>query len=478
MISIVWFRQDLRVSDNPALTQAAGAGPVLPVYILDDALSHGTRATGAAARWWLHHSLAALSRSLGHLVLLRGDPRTVLAELAAQTGARRVLWSRCYEPAAIARDTAIKADLSARGIEVLSHNARLLHEPWTVATGAGGPFKVYSPFWRACLRETVERPLPAPELQCAKFTGASLQLAEFGLLPTKPDWAAGWGKLWTPGEAGAQARLEQFLDADLEGYGDKRNRPDLPNVSRLSPHLHWGEISPRQIWARTQMAADAGHGLRKDADKFLSEIGWREFAYHLLYHFPTLPEKNWKPAFDAYPWRDDPADLRAWQHGRTGYPIVDAGMRELWTTGTMHNRVRMIVASFLIKHLRIDWRQGEAWFWETLLDADAANNAAGWQWVAGSGADAAPYFRIFNPIEQGRKFDPAGVYIRRWCPELAKLPDADLFAPFDADAFTLAAAGVVLGKTYPKPIVMHADARAAALAGYEAVKAAAQGGGV
>ncbi len=277
MVGIVWFRQDLRVSDNPALTQAASAGPVLPVYILDQSTGQ-QRAIGGAARWWLHHSLAALSKSLGGLVLLRGDPRTVLADLAAQTGAQRVLWNRCYEPAAIARDTEIKADLVRRGIDVQTHNASLLNEPWTIATGAGGPFKVYSPYWRACLREPVERPLPAPKLKRVKFAGASLPLAQLGLLPTRPDWAAGWDKLWTPGETGAQARLERFLDADLKGYGELRNRPDLPNVSRLSPHLHWGEISPRQIWAQTQMAADSGQGLRRDADKFLSEIGWREFA--------------------------------------------------------------------------------------------------------------------------------------------------------------------------------------------------------
>jgi deoxyribodipyrimidine photo-lyase len=302
------------------------------------------------------------------------------------------------------------------------------------------------------------------------------RLDDWNLRPVRPDWAKGFGPQWTPGEVGARARLDHFLDHGLMGYGELRNRPDLENVSRLSPHLHWGEISPRQIWAATHAKIAAEPALRRDGEKFLSEIGWREFAYHLLFHFPTLPERNWKPGFDAYPWREDRAQLRAWQRGQTGYPIVDAGLRELWTTGTMHNRVRMVVASFLIKHLRMDWRHGEAWFWDTLLDADAANNAASWQWVAGSGADAAPYFRIFNPISQGQKFDPDGIYVRRWCPELGRLPTAVLHAPFEAAPEILAAAGVVLGQTYPLPIVDHAEARAAALAGYEAVRDAGRPG--
>jgi deoxyribodipyrimidine photo-lyase len=267
------------------------------------------------------------------------------------------------------------------------------------------------------------------------------------------------------------ARLEELARDKLVGYAAQRDRPDLAGTSRLSPHLHWGEISPRQVWARLALEAESP-GRRGGADKFLSEIGWREFAYHLLYHFPTLAEENWRRVFDAYPWRDDEQGLAAWQRGRTGYPLVDAGMRELWQTGWMHNRVRMIAASFLIKHLRIDWRRGEAWFWDTLLDADLANNAAGWQWVAGSGADASPYFRIFNPVAQGRKFDPDGAYVRRWCPELAALADDFLHAPFDVPPQALAAAGIKLGETYPRPIVDHAAARRAALAGYEKVRGA------
>lgn len=469
-ITIVWFRQDLRLADNPALVDAATRGTVLPLYILDD--NAGERAPGGAARWWLHHSLAALGKSLGGgLILRRGDPETILRDLIAETGATRVAWNRCYEPHAIARDTALKAALTASGVEVASFNAALLFEPWTVKTLGGGPFKVYSPFWRACLKLGTAAPLPAPTLRRHAGRVASNRLADWHLLPTRPNWATGFSD-WTPGEAGALARLETFLADGLSGYGELRNRPDRPNVSRLSPHLHWGEISPRQIWAATEMHAASTAGARADADKFLSEIGWREFSYHLLYHFPDLPTRNWKPAFDAYPWSTDAAHLGAWQRGLTGYPMVDAGMRELWTTGYMHNRVRMVAASFLIKHLRIDWRQGEAWFWDTLVDADLASNAASWQWVAGSGADAAPYFRIFNPSEQARKFDPDGVYVRRWCPELARLPDRVLHAPFEAPAEVLRACGVVLGTTYPHPIVDHAAARAAALAGYAAVKAA------
>ncbi len=322
-------------------------------------------------------------------------------------------------------------------------------------------------------RLPVAAPAPSPRIELARTVGLGERLDDWGLLPTKPNWAQGFEATWTPGEAGGRDRLAAFLDGGLAGYAALRNRPDLPNVSRLSPHLHWGEISPRQIWAAVQLRIGAAAKLAKDGDKFLSEVGWREFNHHLIYHFPTMQERNWKPAFDAYPWRNDAQQLRAWQRGRTGFPIVDAGMRELWATGYMHNRVRMVVASFLVKHLRIDWREGEAWFWDTLLDADLANNVAGWQWTAGSGADAAPYFRIFNPMEQGRKFDPDGRYVRRWCPELAQLPNDLIHAPFEASPTILAAAGVELGRTYPQPIVAHAEARQAALAGYEAVKRAA-----
>ena len=473
---IVWFRQDLRVADNPALRHAAELGPVLPVYVLDESSAPEGRPLGGASRWWLHHSLAALKKELGGLLLLRGDASVVIGDLARRTKAAGVHWNRCYEPAAIARDTALKVQLTGDGFDAVSFNGSLLNEPWDVRTGEGGPYKVYSPYWRACLKLDVAAPVAAPaSLKLAQIPRvAGERLEDWGLLPTRPNWAKDFAPLWVPGEAGARAQLANFLDNGLDGYGELRNRPDLPKVSRLSPHLHWGEISPRQVLAATRMHMEHEPALRKDGEKFLSEIGWREFAHHLLFHFPTLPVRNWKPAFDAYPWRTNARDLKAWQRGLTGYPIVDAGMRELWHTGYMHNRVRMVVASFLIKHLRIDWRQGEAWFWDTLLDADVANNAASWQWVAGSGADAAPYFRIFNPMEQGRKFDPDGLYVRHWCPELARLPNPVLHAPFTAPPEILEAAGVTLGKTYPRPIVDHAEARAAALEGYKSVKSSGE----
>lgn len=471
MTTIVWFRQDLRTRDNPALSAAAARGRVIPLFILDTANSGSRWQLGGASRWWLHHSLATLRSNLGNLVLLRGDPHELLAPIAKKLGASAVYWNRCYEPFAIARDTELKASLLKLGVDVQSFSGGLLHEPWEVTTGKGGPFKVYTPYWRASLAKSVVSPLPKVVLPEDKLATSGDRLEDWDLRPIKPNWAEGWEKLWTPGESGALARLDAFLKKDLSGYRECRERPDLPGTSRLSPHLHWGEISPRQIWARLSLAAEE---LRKrdGANKFLSEIGWREFAYHLIYHFPSLPERNWRQAFDAYPWRDSAADLKSWQQGRTGFPLVDAGMRELWQTGWMHNRVRMITASFLVKHLRIDWRLGEAWFWDTLLDADLANNAAGWQWVAGSGADASPYFRIFSPIAQGQKFDPNGDYVRRWCPELAGLPNEAIHAPFRASPETLSRAGVILGRTYSLPIADHDRARLAALDGYQKVRAA------
>ena len=471
MTTIVWLRRDLRLADNPALHEAARQGRVLPVYILDDGNAAGRR-MGAAGRWWLHHSLVSLRNRLGTLVLLRGDPLDRLSGLAEKIGAGRVYWNRCYELHAISRDRAVMAGLKARGLAVQSFNGSLLNEPWEVASGSGEPYKVFTPYWRACLKRPQLSPSPAPKLMSVPATESEEHLEDWGLLPSAPNWAAGWESLWEPGEIGAQARLDAFLARTIHGYRELRDRPDLPNVSRLSPHLHWGEISPRQVAAMSRHAMAAGEVRPGDIEKFLSELGWREFAHYLLFHFPDLPERNWRPAFDAYPWQSEAGHLEAWQRGRTGYPMVDAGMRELWATGYMHNRVRMVAASFLVKHLRIDWRQGEHWFWDTLVDADLANNVAGWQWVAGSGADASPYFRIFNPVEQGRRFDPTGAYVRRWCPELARLPDAFVHAPFAAPAEILAASGVVLGGTYPAPIVDHATARAAALTGYEAVKRA------
>jgi len=470
MSTLVWFRRDLRLADNEALARAAVRGPIVPAFILDERSAPANRPLGGAARWWLHHSLGALRRSLGGLVLGRGDPRVLLPQWVKHYGATAVYWNRCYEPFAVTLDTELKAALRGLGVEVQSFTGSLLHEPRQITTLDGGPFKVYTPFWRTCLKSTVDEPQPAPQFALTQRPMLGERLEDWELLPTQPDWAAPFFQYWTPGEVGANERLRRFLHQGLRGYATLRDRLDCPNVSRLSPHLHWGELSPRQVWAtvgsRVQLEPDLG----ADAVKFLAELGWREFAYHLLFHFPDLPQQNWKREFDDYPWRSHPKLMRAWQRGQTGYPLVDAGLRELWATGYLHNRVRMVVASFLVKHLQIDWREGERWFWHTLLDADLASNVAGWQWVAGSGADAAPYFRIFNPIEQGRKYDPEGRYVRRWCPELTRLSNQYLHAPFEAPAAALTAAGVALDKTYPNPIVDHATARRNALQSYETIR--------
>jgi len=464
--SIVWLRQDLRLADNPALDAAARTQrPIIVLYVLDDATAGNWR-MGAASRWWLHHSLAALGAALSKrasaLVLRRGDAGVILPKLARETQANAVYWNRCYEPSAIARDAKLKDTLSRMGVEAHSFNGALLREPWTIKTKADQPFKVYTPFWRALAQMEVRAPLPAPKrIASAEHQPSSEVLADWKLLPTRPNWAKGFEPAWTPGEIGAKRALASFLERRLETYAAARNELGLSGTSLLSPHLHFGEISPIQIYAAV--------GDQRGGDKFLSEIGWREFSYNLLYHWPRLPEANWKPAFDHFPWRNDPEGLRAWQSGHTGYPLVDAAMRELWSTGYMHNRARMVAASFLSKHLLIDWRLGERWFWDTLVDADLANNAASWQWVAGSGADAAPYFRIFNPVAQGERFDPKGDYIRRWLPELSGLPSAFLHKPWEASPGILAGAGIQLGKDYPHPIVEHAEARRRALGAYAAI---------
>ncbi|MGE0233632.1 MAG: deoxyribodipyrimidine photo-lyase, partial [Flavobacteriaceae bacterium] len=361
MTTIVWFRQDLRLSDNPALSWAAERGEVIPVYILDETGNAPYGRMGGASRWWLHHSLKALSAALGGLHILKGDPEALLKDLADKSKADAISWNRCYEPHAIARDRKIKKTFQDLGLEAKSFNGNLLHEPWDFQTKAGGPYKVFTPFWRALRPAGMNMPLPRPKARIVTPRSGET-LKGLALLPEKPDWAAGWDDIWTPGEKGARDRLDAFLENGLAGYGDGRNRPDLEKVSRLSPHLHFGEISPRQIVTATRLACERISSLAREGEKFLSEIGWREFSYHLLCHFPDLPEKNLRSDFDAYPWRESADDLKAWQRGMTGYPLVDAGMRQLWQTGWMHNRVRMVTASFLIKHLRIDWRQGEAWF--------------------------------------------------------------------------------------------------------------------
>ncbi len=473
---LVLFRHDLRVSDNGALAAAAQTDkPVLAAYVLDEE-SEGMRAPGGAARWWLHHSLARLSEDLEkrgvRLVLRSGAMSDVVDDLVREIDADTVFWNRRYHPAGAAADAAIKSALRERGLRAESFDGQLLHEPSRLQTGAGSFYKVFTPFWKAMSAGPDPRDPIDPPRRIAGYDGkvTSEALDELFPLPRSPDWAKAFGEVWTPGEDGAHARLESFISERLDDYADGRDFPAGGSTSGLSPHLAHGEITPYQIFAA--LRAEAKEVSSANLAKFRQEIGWREFCHHLLFHNPGLCEENFQPAFDAFPWKSDKRALRAWQRGKTGYPIVDAGMRELWQTGVMHNRVRMIVASFLTKHLLIDWREGERWFWDTLVDADAASNPANWQWVAGSGADAAPYFRIFNPVLQGEKFDPDGSYVRRFVPELDKLPDRYLHKPWDAPAQVLADAGVDLGRTYPKPVVDHAAARKRALASYDAAKEA------
>ena len=477
---ILWFRRDLRLSDNPALAAACESGrEILCIYI--DERSETMRSDGGATRWWLHHSLAALSADLTEkgagLHFLGGDPASLIPKLAEASEAAAVVWSRRYDEADRALDAAIKSKLEEDGLIVRSFNSHLLYEPWEVKSKTGTPMKVFTPFWRAAqaVHDPAE-PLKLPEKirGYAARTDANpeaVKLADLNLLPTKPDWSGGLGEEWQPGEAGAKKRLDAFLKEGIAEYSEARNIPGQLSTSKLSPHLKFGEISPRQIWAATKHGSESGRirGSEKDRTVFLSEVGWREFSYHLLFYFPRLATDNFNAKFDRFTWEKNAAHLRAWQKGETGYPIVDAGMRQLWQTGWMHNRIRMVTASFLIKHLMIDWRVGEEWFWDTLVDADPASNTASWQWVAGSGADAAPYFRIFNPVTQGEKFDAEGAYVRRFVPELAKMPSSHIHKPWEAPQAMLDKAGVVLGKTYPKPIVDHATARDKALKTFQAL---------
>lgn len=448
MSSILWFRRDLRLRDNPALLAAIAAGPVIPVYIDEPA----TR-PGGASRWWLHHSLAALQAELEsrglRLIIRQGEPLAVLRALLKESGAQAVHWNRLYEPALEARDAQVKA-----GLPGVSHSAALLREPWELATQTGKPYQVFTPFYRALQAlgpsrraQGLPRSWPAPAKQ-----PKSLPLKALGLLP-RLGWAQGFD--WAPGEAGALKALKRFLEGPAERYAGDRDRPDRPGTSRLSPHLHFGELSALQVWE-----AAAGSAA------FLRELAWRDFSHHLLHHFPSTVTRALRPDFDRLAWRRDAQALKAWQQGRTGYPIVDAGLRELWATGFMHNRVRMIAGSFLVKDLLIDWRQGAAWFMDTLVDADLAQNTLGWQWVAGCGADAAPFFRIFNPVLQGQKFDPQGAYVRRWVPELAQVPDKWVHQPWAAPQPPA---------SYPSPIVDHGLARQRALAALQGIKKGAQG---
>ena len=465
---IVWFRQDLRLSDNPALAAAVATGaPLLPLYILDDETA-GQWAAGEASRWWLRQSLESLRSALGgRLCFFRGKAAEVLPSVAQNVGASAVYWNRCYEPWRIARDRELKELLRRDNRIAESFNGSLLFEPQSVTKADGTPYKVFTPFYRkGCLgnapppRATIAAPAPANFLDATPGQA----LSELSLQPGI-QWYGGIAEAWTPGEAGARQRLKEFLDHGITDYREGRNFPARDNVSRLSPHLHFGEISPHQVWH----ALNDSRAPSADVDHFRSELGWREFAHYQLYHCPDLPRRNLQKQFDRFPWREDAAALRAWQRGHTGYPIVDAGMRELWRTGYMHNRVRMIVGSFLVKNLMLHWHHGEEWFWNTLVDADLANNSAGWQWIAGCGTDAAPYFRIFNPVIQGQKFDADGAYVRRYVPEIAHVPDRYLHCPWEAPAEILAAAGVHLGRTYPAPLVGLKASRERALAAYRSI---------
>ena len=472
--AIVWFREDLRLSDNPALHAACRTGqPIVLLYIFDDT-SPDLRELGGASKWWLHSSLKALAKACekrgAALVFRKGKAETVLQNVIDETQATSIYWNRRYDAAGIAVDAEIKSRLTAQEVRAVSFNGRLLTEPWEIKTGGQQPYRVFSPYWKA-LRASYQPPAPLPAPGCLQGPSVSSErLEDWKLLPANPNWAREFDTLWTPGETGAKARLGQFLSTVGSSYKENRDRPDIDHTSRLSPHLRFGEISPHQVWRSVNAAQHANAIPAEDAMKFLSELAWREFAHVLLFSQPHLATQNYKSDFDAMPWSDDKSHYDFWCRGLTGYPIVDAGMRELWATGWMHNRVRMITASFLTKHLMISWQWGEHWFWDTLVDADHANNPASWQWVAGSGADAAPYFRIFNPMTQGRKFDPDGAYVRKWCPELKNLPTAYIHAPWEATPETRAIAGVTLGETYPTPIIDHATARQRALDAYKSLK--------
>jgi len=477
--TIVWFRNDLRVADNSALAAARQrGGPIVPVFI------HAPHQAdewepGGAGRWWLHHSLVALAEQLealgSRLVLRAGEPLKELGAIAQQTRAAAVCWNRRYEPELRAGDARVEAGLREAGLEVLTFKAGVLFEPVEIATRDGRPYQVFTPFWKRCLEEPEpETPTPAPSsLPAPARWPASRPLSALKLLP-RVDWAGGLRETWLPGEPGAARQLERFLEQGAAGYDNDRDRPDLTGTSRLSPHLHFGEISPRTVWhaAKDRLRGSRSRRLQAGVTSFLRELGWREFGHHLLHHFPHTTDAPLREQFAAFPWSDDEDALAAWQRGATGYPIVDAGMRELWTTGWMHNRVRMVVASFLVKDLLVDWRHGARWFWDTLVDADLANNTLGWQWTAGCGADAAPFFRIFNPVSQGERFDPQGAYVRKWVPEVAGLPDRWLHKPWEAPADVLRDAEVELGGGYPQPLVDHAEARDRALTIFESLKTA------
>jgi deoxyribodipyrimidine photo-lyase len=473
---LYWIRNDLRLADNPTLTAAIASGlPIVPVFIWSPE-EEGNWPHGAATCAWLERSLAALSRAYeaqgSRLILRHGSSREILLALAAECGAKSVFASRRYEPATLQQEAAVRDALREREITFKVYNGSLLNAPNDVATQMGEPYKVFTPYYNACLkREPLTAPYPAPEHIPAPATWPkSDTLASFNLTPDHP-WVEKMLRHWNIGEAGAQARLATWVDEPVTDYPVSRDLPGIEGTSTLSPYLHFGEISPRQIAQAVRQYPTHRDEAVAANESYIRQLYWREFAHHLLYHFPHTPEEPLKELFGRFPWVKNDDFLKRWKRGQTGYPFVDAGMRELWETGWMHNRVRMVVASFLIKDLRIHWREGADWFWDTLFDADLANNSLGWQWVAGCGADAAPYFRVFNPVTQGKKFDGAATYIRRWVPELAALPDKYIHCPWEMPPIDRVACGVQLGKDYPAPMVDHDEARKAALAIYDELKA-------
>lgn len=473
-LALVWFRQDLRIKDNPALHHAVAKGyTVLPIYIYSEEEELAWK-MGGASRWWLHHSLFSLNAALqthrSQLSLFRGRSLPTLLALIQSTQAKALFWNRCYEPEVIVRDKNIKEIVKSQGLEVESFNGALLHEPWTIRNKSELPFQVFTPFWKNALSQThPSEPLRIPlRIPFPEEIPSSLSLEDLSLLPSIP-WDQHFYASWKPGEDGAHQNLETFIQRAFVDYSEGRNLPAEKGTSRLSPHLHFGEISPRQIWHAFDKKFPQTTSWQ--SSQYLAEIGWREFAHHLLYHFPQTPTHPLRPAFEKFEWNKiDPSRLQAWKKGRTGIPIVDAGMRELWATGWMHNRVRMITASFLVKNLRYPWIEGAKWFWETLVDADLAANTLGWQWSAGCGADAAPYFRIFNPITQGEKFDSEGAYIRRWIPELGQMPSDWIHHPWEAPAEVLQKAKVTLGVHYPHPILSLSETRITALEAFKKLK--------
>lgn len=460
---IFWFRQDLRCYDNIGLIEAARVGQVLPIYIYDEGAE-----IGEASRWWLHNSLYKLNEKLGgKLNFYKGSAKDIILRLTREKQIDAVYWSRCYEPQRIKQDADIKGLLTHMGVACETFNSSLLREPWEVKKPDGSAYKLFTPYWQKGYLQAVmpSSPKAAPTNLSLLVDANSVKLEVLGLLPAMP-WYDKLRKYWQCGEGAAQERLKDFLENGLSGYKEGRNFPAKHHVSRLSPYLHFGEISINQVWHAVQAKRIDNMLSEADINAFLMELVWREFSYYMLYNFPELPHKNFQIKFDKFEWQTDIEALRAWQKGKTGYPIIDAAMRELWETGYMHNRMRMIVGSFLVKNLLLNWHHGAEWFWDCLLDADLASNSFNWQWVAGSGTDAAPYFRIFNPVLQGEKFDPDGSYTRKFVPELRKLPNAYLFKPWEAKAHILKEAGIVLGENYPLPIIDLSYSRQRALTVY------------